>query len=270
MNDNVSRRDFLKRALGTASVLSAPTIINYLGRSSTSSDKEFLEIRDGNFYLGGEEYMIKGANYLTRDHPWRMFHKYDPEQIDKELEIAAEVGINTIRVSLMHPYSIGKTKDNWKPYHNLDIREEYFVRFNDFLGLAENHDIKILVNVMSYAPHAWFEPKNHHYAKKYLEKWLPDFADDERIIAWDAKNEPEIHQAYFDRQGEGNKYDIPGFAKETADTIKELDQNHPVTIGLNDTHAEEGEVEEHLIGAISDYINHEDFYSFHFYVPIKH
>lgn len=67
--DKISRRDFLKATLAGSSALVAPTIINYLGKSSPSSDKEFLEIRDGNFYMGGEEYIMKGANYLSRDNP---------------------------------------------------------------------------------------------------------------------------------------------------------------------------------------------------------
>ena len=48
----ISRREFLKSSAGALAALTAPTIINYLGESSPSSDKEFLEVRDGKFYMG--------------------------------------------------------------------------------------------------------------------------------------------------------------------------------------------------------------------------
>ncbi|MBS3788794.1 cellulase family glycosylhydrolase [Candidatus Bipolaricaulota bacterium] len=268
MTDNLSRREFIKSALGTASALSAPTIISYLGKSATSSDKEFLEIRDGSFYIGGEEFTIKGANYQTRDYPWRMFKEYDPEQIGKELRYAEELGINTIRVPIMHPYSIGKTKKDWKSYDYLDIKEEYFNNFEDFLSTADDHQIKVMPILLGYTPHPWFEPKNHEFGKKYLEKWLPEFKEDERILAWDVKNEPDIHEELM-REKHGNKYDIEGFTKSTAKALRDLDSKHPITIGLSDTYGV-AESEDNLVDELSSYIDHEDFYSFHFYIPIKY
>lgn len=273
MNDNLSRREFIKSALGTASALSAPTIINYLGKSSPSSDKEFLEIRDGNFYLGGEKYMIKGANYLTRDQPWRMFDKYNPEKIDKELEMASNLGINAVRVGINFCEATGLGVPV-RPLSQISL--ENFDNFEDFLGIADGYEIKVMPTAII---HPWnaelMREGNFDITKDYLKGWVPEFKDDERILAWDATNEPEIGQVNLEKDGiVSPEYSFPEWSRNIADTLKELDPNHLVTIGLSDTHFSSDvskdmprpEAREKVITALPEYINHEDFYSFHYYI----
>ncbi|MBS3788792.1 cellulase family glycosylhydrolase [Candidatus Bipolaricaulota bacterium] len=278
ISDKISRRDFLKATVAGFSAFVSPTIINYLGKSSPSSDKEFLEIRNGNFYMGGEEYTIKGANYQTRDYPWRMFKAYDPQQIDKELGIAENFGINTVRVAFNYPYSTGQSKPYEKPVEDTEIDEQYFENFRDFLGIADSHGIKVISIALNTILWEFFDPKYHHLGNEYLENWLPEFADDERILVWDVKNEPEITQATFRREGKGGKYDVEAFTKKMSDKIKKLDPNHPVTIGLSDTidtcpegaNTPQSTFRKRVIESLSDYIDHEDFYSFHYYTHLKY
>lgn len=263
-----TRRDFLKATIASSSALVAPTIINYLGQSSPSSDKEFLEVRDGSFYMGGEEYMIKGANYITRDHPWRMFEEYDPEQIDTELEIASELGVNTVRVPISFPQATGLGPD-CRPLDNIKVQEVYFDNFRNFLDTAESHQIKVIPIALD---HVWnealFLPRNFEITKDLLESWLPEFVDDERILAWDAQNEPEVKKRNFEKRNLGDDYNIREYSRMIATVIRDIDKNHPVTIGLQDTLSPEGGPE--LITDLEKYIEYEDFYTFHHYPHPKH
>ncbi|MBS3788876.1 cellulase family glycosylhydrolase [Candidatus Bipolaricaulota bacterium] len=267
--DKCSRRDFLKATLTGSSALAAPTIINYLGQSSPSSDKEFLEIRDGNFYMGGEEYVIKGANYITRDHPWRMFDEYDPEQIDKELEMASQLGINTVRAPIRLIRAIGHVEPYSEPIEHNEPEEDFFDNFEDFLGLADRHNIKVMPIAIGMEYHEYYNPKRHHLSEEYLEKWLPEFKDDERILAWDVKNEPDIKEEELREAGTADRQKVVEYTNKMAEKIQSLDPNHPVTIGLSDTHGESPAIE-NLINELPKYIDHEDFYSFHCYKPAKY
>ncbi|MCF7889825.1 cellulase family glycosylhydrolase [Candidatus Bipolaricaulota bacterium] len=270
-----TRRDFLKATLAGSSALVAPTIINYLGKSSPSSDKEFLEIRDGSFYMGGEEYTIKGANYLTRDHPWRMFDEYDPEQIDKELEMASGLGINAVRVGINFCEATGLGPDA-EPLSEISLQN--FDNFEDFLGIADSKGIKVMPTVIIHPWNAELKKEgNFHITKEYLEGWVPDFKDDERILAWDAFNESEIAKENFSKWDLPSNYSYPVWTRRIADTLKNLDPNHPVTIGLSDTHpaeeipknTPENEAKEKVIQALPKYIEHEDFYCFHYYTYLE-
>ncbi|MBS3786908.1 cellulase family glycosylhydrolase [Candidatus Bipolaricaulota bacterium] len=228
-----TRRDFLKATIAGSSALVAPTIIDYLGQSTTSSDKEFLEIRDGNFYRGGEEYVMKGANYLSRDNPWRVIKRFDPEKVDKELKLAENLGINTIRTGINYVYSIGRDRifDDSGQYTGsprvADIDEGYFENFDKFLDIADSHGIKVMPILFDHAYWELYEPDFWDVGKSYLEQWFPEFKDDERIIAWDVKNEPDVYSFF----PEGSDRKLLDFLEEMIDYVGEIDEIHPTTVG---------------------------------------
>lgn len=233
MSDRISRRDFLKATLAGSSALVAPTFINYLGKSSPSSNKEFLEVRDGSFYMGGDEYMIKGANYLSRDNPWRVLKRFDPDKVDKELGLAEELGINTIRTPINYIFSIGRERvfDDSGQYtgspKDAEIDKDYFKSFDNFLSVADGHEIKVMPILFDQAYWDLYNPELFNVSKEYLEQWLPEFADDERIIGWDVKNEPDIYDFF----PAGTDLCLKDFLEEITDFIEDMDKNHPKTFG---------------------------------------
>lgn len=241
-----TRRDFLKTTIASSSALVAPTIINYLGHSSPSSDKEFLEIREGNFYLGGDEYVIKGANYQPKNHPWETFKNYAPEEIEKELQIAEDLGINSLRVAINYQYSTNNVE--WeKPFSHVEVDENYLKNFNDFLERAHDKNMKVMPILFGQMYWSLYEPRKRQFVEEYLENLIPNFSDDERIIAWDTGNEQEL---LFDDIG---REKVLSLVKNMSLKVKSLDKNHPITIGWRNGKS---------LGRIGDVA---DFHSFHNY-----
>ena len=245
--DKISRRNFLKATLAGTSALVAPTIINYLGQSAPSSDKEFLEIRDGNFYKGGEEFQLKGFFYYPKDHGWRIFKDWEPEEVRKELSLGRKLGANTVRTTIDYILSTGRDRKQFEgPITRNDPEPEYFENFEQFLTIADDNDLKVLPQLRNIYWSLYDDEKNE-IITDYLDKWVPEFKDDERILAWSIFGEPELN---YDSIG---KQKVKKTMKLISEKFKKLDKKHPITLGWANPESVEGEPRE---------IN---FTSFHYY-----
>ena len=209
---------------------------------------------------------IVGANYLpsTASNSVEMWQgsTYDHETNDLELGYAAAAGYNSMRVFLQ--YAV------WE-----DDPEDFLVRFDDFLAIADKHDISIMpiffddcCFAMKMEPllgrqddplvgginSGWLPSPGYSMVldkaqwpklEKFVKSVVGRFKDDKRIIIWDTYNEPG-----------------PGFTpnctshdlvKATFGWIREMNPTQPVTVGSYANPVS------HQLHQYSDILSHHDY-----------
>lgn len=155
-----------------------------------------------------EQGWLTGADYIPSNaiNQLEMWQKetFSPELIDKELQLAENIGFNTMRVFL----------------HSIVWREDaagFKKRIDNFLAIAEKHHIKPMfvffddcwnkvarpgtqpVPKVGVHNSGWVQDPgqpasedtaNFPELKKYVTDILTTFKNDKRILAWDLYNEP--------------------------------------------------------------------------------
>jgi hypothetical protein len=200
---------------------------------------------------------VRGANYvpsyaINTLAAWREF---DPVQIDRELGYAERLELNSVRVFLH--------------YHVYEHNPARFLEdLEAFVGLCDRHGIRPMLiffdGCFSIAPsmttQIWWvagpggprtNPSFYPQGEKFCRDVVGLFRGDPRILIWDAMNEPEAVTFYV---GDDTAY---AFARHFAEYLKEIDDTHPVTVGM--AHAENNR---HVADVV-------DVISFHPYAPTR-
>ena len=64
---------------------------------------QFATIRDGQLWLDGQPFTVKGVNYYPRRAPWQHFlTASDPAEMAQELDTIQQAGFNTLRIFLWY------------------------------------------------------------------------------------------------------------------------------------------------------------------------
>ncbi|MDB5715894.1 MAG: hypothetical protein JWO15_3291 [Sphingomonadales bacterium] len=144
------------------------------------------------------------SNAINQLEMWQAA-TFDPETIERELALAASVGMNAVRVYL-HDLL-------W-----LDDPEAFLRRIDVFLGIAERHGIGTMLVLFDSCWHpepvsgpqrgplegvhnsGWVQSPGvptlqnvaeHHRLQDYVRGVVGRFADDPRVLVWDIWNEPD-------------------------------------------------------------------------------
>ena len=136
---------------------------------------------------------IKGTLYFPSyaRNMVECWHNYDPRVIDRELGLAEELGLNSVRVFLHHKIYRFKSQLMTDNFENL-------------LTLCEKHNIKalpVLFDSCGESPvslHWISNPGNNKLMKRHwasYEKYVKDIVasheDDSRILLWEIMSEPK-------------------------------------------------------------------------------
>lgn len=182
-------------------------VINFclLVMASFSQQKQWTNEKANNWYAK-QEWLV-GANFLpsTAVNQLEMWQAetFDPKTIDRELNWAAGIGMNVMRIYL-HDLAWKADPSGFKK------------RMNKVLDIASTHKIKILFTILDDCwnpdPEIGKQPepkkgvhnsgwvrspsqKVHNnrqwdYLEKYVKDILSSFKNDKRILMWDLYNEP--------------------------------------------------------------------------------
>jgi hypothetical protein len=202
------------------------------------------------FLVGGNYVPISAINQLEM---WQE-ESFDPERIDFELEVAAQIGMNTMRVYL-HDLA-------WK-----QDQQGFFNRVDKFLEIASNHDIKIMFVIFDGvwnpypkagkqpepAPHVhnsgWVQspgrviledPEKQDELKVYVQAVVSRYKDDERVLVWDLFNEPDNASTgnfggdsdYPEMSAELKMSTTLALLKKTFVWVREIAPTQPLTVGV--------------------------------------
>lgn len=237
------------------------------------------EIIGDQFYVQGQRYLIKGLNYYEKDHAWDRFWPYwhkkeNRATVEHELDIARDLGVNTLRIFLRWEYfTTSPGNPTVPPMAMQDL--------DDFLDLAAAKQMKVLITLFDGMP-------NEGSASLYITPavgiahldsfFTPftnttgvtvDFSTDCRILAWDVKNEPDRD---YDRDANGDglagtpedREAIQTWVKEMISHIREKDSCHPITVGVYG--AVNGVYDPTTVGYYADVV---DFVSIHYSLDEK-
>ncbi|WP_405567312.1 glycoside hydrolase family 2 TIM barrel-domain containing protein [Polaribacter sp. Asnod6-C07] len=182
---------------------------------------------------------LKGINYYPQATPWDMYgDQFDINIIKNDFKIINDAKLNSIRIFV--PYA---------DFGKANVKEDKLQKLQLVLDAALEVDLKVVVTLFdfygNYNVLDW--TLNHRHAEKIVDR----FKDHKAIIAWDVKNEPNLD---FDSRGKAN---VIAWLEFMIITIKEIDKNHPITIGWSN-------VESATI--LKDQL---DIISFHYYEDIS-
>jgi hypothetical protein len=198
-----------------------------------------------------EKGWLLGCNYIpsTAIHQLEMWNEdsFDIITIDRELEWAAGLGFNTIRVFL-HDLL-------WKTDPDGLLR-----RMDDFLTICSKKDIGVMFVIFDgvWDPHpsvqkrdlkpfvhnsGWLQSpgavilkdvSRHDELEPYVKGVLEAFADDHRIHAWDLFNEPDnLNPTSYINMEPENKGELSMLLlKKAFSWAREVNPSQPITAGL--------------------------------------
>ncbi len=185
-----------------------------------------------------------GCNYVpsTAVNPTEMWQAdtFDPETIDRELDWANSIGMNSVRVFLQYLV--------WE-----DDPDGLVDRMEEFLSIADRHGISTMFvffdDVAFSGDEPYLGPQDDPIPDTHNSQWTPSpghkrvrdrsywpeleeyvrsiidtFATDDRIICWDLYNEPGNSDMYPDS--------IP-LVRESFAWAREAAPSQPVTAGCN-------------------------------------
>ena len=194
-------------------------------------------VQGNHLVLDGQPFTAAGINYYPQQTPWDQFWlKYDGAATEQDFTLIQSLGLNTIRIFV--PFDqMGGSKPDPKMLDKLE----------DLLNRAHNHGLWVIVTLFDfrsdYSPWLWSA------ADRQLESILTRFRDNQAVLAWDLKNEPDRDYA---SAGQDN---VNNWLKHTARMARSFDPHHLLTVGWSTPAAAQ---------AIPESV---DFVSFHFYAP---
>ncbi len=184
----------------------------------------FIQSSGGQLTYQGKPIQIKGVNYYPQWRPWgAMWKGWDGPQMERELRAARDqLGINTVR--LMVPYNFFSEKDG-----DGVVTPKMIKRLHEAIQIAGSMDMRVIVTLFDFfesfpGPGTTTEAKN----LEYLRALLPNFANDDRILAWDLHNEPDHYGIWK----AGNPKKVLRWLGRMADEVHALAPRQLVTVGM--------------------------------------
>ncbi len=253
-----------------------------------------VTIDEKGYRINNERFFPVGVNYWPRDSAVYFWKRFEPQKIENEFQIMNALGINCIRFFIMW--------DDFSPEIG-KLDEKFLDKFEIFHALASKYNVKL--NPTLFIGHMsgqdwfpqWFLPKEEtgknqesgHYqtifmpprkrfqgkirdiytdetvfteAFRQLELLFPKYKNSDTIIAWDISNENQYWMRPKTPE-DGYRY-----LERMVKKMKELDPNHPITLGMGKLSEPSGF---HSFGQYG--INKpQDYYSVHsypmFYYPM--
>ncbi len=162
---------------------------------------------------------VRGTNYFPRDTPWDGFWTATPDEVIRaDLDLAASLGINTLRIFI--PWNENTEKAGLIDSSG-NPSPEYLAKFDRFLAEAWSRGIRCIVcfgfeyyEGDSRIPGNW---------RRAMEAFVTRHHADGRILMWDLMNEPE-RLAWSP--------ETMAYLRDSMIAIREFDQNHLTTVGI--------------------------------------
>lgn len=194
------------------------------------ADGSFVTIEGDKFIYAGAPVKLKGINYWLSDAPFSgTWASWNGPKVYEELKRAQALGVNVIRIGL--PFDHGDTMDVvWDRDQEMRKVSMWIQRqMTQVLQIASVLGMKVIFTLFE-----WYDEQPRQGTREerpniaYLEGIVKPFANDDRVLAWDIRNEPDN----YDRWQGGDPDRVIEWMDRMATNIRYLDRRHPITVGL--------------------------------------
>ena len=179
--------------------------------------------------------VIEVINYYPKDTPWDTFgENFNETIIEEDFEIINDLKLNTIRVFV-----------GYEDFGKASVAKAKLEKLQILLEKAEKANLKVMLTLFDF--YGNYDIQDWTLTNKHLSTVVNTVKDYKALASWDIKNEPNLD---FENRGEQR---VVSWLSQTLKKLKQLDPNHPVTIGWSSPEAA-------LI--LEDEV---DYVSYHFY-----
>lgn len=192
----------------------------------------FVTVEGSQFVYAGAPIKLKGTNYWLSNAPFSgTWASWDGPKVYEELKRAQALGVNVVRVGL--PFDHGDTMDVvWDSDQEMRKVNIWIQRqMTQLLQIASTLGMKVIFTLFE-----WYDEQPRQGSREerpniaYLEGVVLPFANDDRVLAWDLRNEPD----HYDRWKDGDPDRVIEWLERMAANVRHLDKKHPITVGLGD------------------------------------
>lgn len=223
-----------------------------------------------------ENKFFTGINYWDSAHATRMWQEFDEAVIDADMKALRSAGVDSLRIfplwSDFQPLTGGNAANGVYEYMldgeplpdteagRAGVSEEMCRRFECFCALAEKHDLKLIVGLITgqmsfggfYPPvfggsrNAMSNPTMNKWQLRYIKYFVSRMKKQNAIIGWDLGNEAECIAADV----EPDAFYV--WCASIANAIRVADPTRPVISGFGTVPLTEGKGNSHEVGEYCD------------------
>ncbi len=225
----------------------------------TVNPASLVKVQGDKLFLGGQEYIVKGANFVggrylnsyyinsdgqERMNRWQVFHDFDKQKIGGEIAfLKGNLGINTIRIFTPTKTEMSNfvTYLHWDPWFNDDgtITTLYKERLRDYIRTAYANGVRVHLELLhNFTQFEGIGTRSvipgsdeERFYKNYVRSVAAAFKDEPGIIAYEIGNETLVKSAINYNTKSGYESRVLSFTKRMVDTIRSADTNHLITSG---------------------------------------
>jgi len=157
-------------------------MIGFICLQTQSVQAGLVTVSDKNLMRNGSRFVAKGMNYYPKDFAWKFWKNYNncDDQINKELNIAKKLGVNTVRIFF--------------PFENYS---SYLIHLQDFInnrlqlrGMVAIVTLFDFYDKKSSPTNKPYSVEDYNACKAYINTIVSALgSQNENIMAWDIKNE---------------------------------------------------------------------------------
>lgn len=189
----------------------------------------FVGIEGDRFMYEGRSVKLKGTNYWYSVWPFQnTWAGWDGPAVREELRKAKELGVNAVRIGV--PFNHGQVSDMIWLDDDMSRLNPWIVNImTQVVQIAAEYDMKVIFTLFEWydrqpAPGSTEEKAN----LRYVQGIVGAFANDDRVLAWDLRNEPDNYETW--RSGRADA--VIEWLARIAKAARASDSRHPLTVGV--------------------------------------
>jgi endo-1,4-beta-mannosidase len=168
-----------------------------------------------------EPLSVRGVNYYPRETPWSgLWTKTPPEVFRRDMELAASLGINTVRTFVLFSPELeqgGLVQADGTP------TATYLTKIDDLLVAGWRHGIRVIL-CLEFSQQWLAALQKADRWERAISALVSAHQDDGRVLLWDLMNEPDDDAKWTDGTRD--------YLREALPRVRQLDPNHLTTVGL--------------------------------------
>lgn len=191
--------------------------------------REFVTLRDGQFYIGDTVFKPRGLNYYPAHYPWRRFlTETDSQVVIDELALLRANGFNTLRIFLWNTALFQCEGRSAIP------NPDAFRRLDAIILSAAGQNFRLIVT-LNDLPDLTDSPlyTNPPHVQEQTRIIINRYRHEPAIMAWDVRNEGDIDYGSNNALGTGvfSRDVVLKWLEQTTALVRSLDGQHLITAG---------------------------------------